>query len=243
MTFCRLPSCALVAAATLLRAPFKSPASFRKLPRSSMRRRRSPSSVIHSNSQPCRSQSARSRASSQSSRSTSTLPVAPLDFSSTSTHLCASWSVSCLESRRASPGRTSAQTPQLWSDSASKPPRHLSLNSALLPGSSLHAQVSELAGPQPEKCGIGLASGNEKIKVTSDIPKRAFGFFLSTSSCNDATFPGLCICVLLTSSTQSWRTPAAWAGPLFTKASTCICLLASWLVKRFTSDPTICPFS
>mmetsp|Transcript_92082 Transcript_92082/g.256554 ORF Transcript_92082/g.256554 Transcript_92082/m.256554 type:complete len:269 (-) Transcript_92082:990-1796(-) len=168
----------------------------------------------------------------------------PMAFVVASTHLWARPSRSCKDNRGVPRGRTSAQIPHRFSGSPRLPEWQEKLKMALLPGKSLHLQVSELAGPEPTNFRDLYAEGCLKTSVMLDMESKVLGFSINASSVSSAALLGLRACVWPMSSTQSVRTPASCAGPFFKKSST----RTPWpakpcasLVKTRTSEPTLRP--
>mmetsp|Transcript_37648 Transcript_37648/g.87009 ORF Transcript_37648/g.87009 Transcript_37648/m.87009 type:complete len:254 (+) Transcript_37648:293-1054(+) len=190
----------------------------------SIRRRRSPSSVIHSNSQPCRAQRALKRASSQSSGSTVILPRIPFAFVAFSPQDDMSSSTFSFGGALSPVGVTTARKPQRRFGSLSHihPPRSPSVvntNCAALIGIFTVCQLSPW--PDPLKYSSGSKEDGSKTSKTSETDSSDEGS-LTTASCvrspREARFAASSK-VSARFNCQPRRTPACFAGPWEQKVS------------------------
>mmetsp|Transcript_102955 Transcript_102955/g.297661 ORF Transcript_102955/g.297661 Transcript_102955/m.297661 type:complete len:419 (-) Transcript_102955:2409-3665(-) len=207
---------------------------------SSAKRRRSPSSVIHANSQPWRLQRALRRASSQVSRSILSSSGAPVAFIVASSQFTRNSSILFESVSGESPLRTSAQKPQRNFSSEAPSPSVHHWNSATSPGSSFEVHLS--APPNTSNNLVLSGFGVLKMSVTSVNSNNFDGSSSISCFVSAGALPGLWSPrVLQMSTTQSERTPAVRAGPGPLKPSTRN--LSPSRLKLLISSPTFAPLT
>mmetsp|Transcript_115198 Transcript_115198/g.321000 ORF Transcript_115198/g.321000 Transcript_115198/m.321000 type:complete len:340 (+) Transcript_115198:148-1167(+) len=176
-----------------------------------VRRHRSPSSVIHWNSQPWRAQRARRRASFHSSDTTLGGSVTPRARSVARTQRAASSLRAFLPGGLSPLGNTNAQKPHRAATLPAVSPSEENSKSRLSPGTSSHFQPflppwAESAGPNASRHWVFIGFGCLKTKVTSDMARRMLKSALIISS---AAMLALWSSVPLRSKTHSALTPAS----------------------------------